>query len=209
MVASLAPVRISSSTTPNARRPVTRKGRTDVFTNHLIYRLLILNGLGAAALVWAWMQGVLDVVLMGDTSGLNYAIVVVFLVGMIGFWQRAVKVSRAFNTVKAGTIVDASKFTIKSSFVSAFSVWLVTLGLIGNIVGFMFAVDGFDLSAGPDAAMRSIDGMIHGMKIAFCTTLVGTVLGLWMSINNQMLRTALELLRIDNNRLIAGRRTFP
>ncbi len=77
------------------------------------------------------------------------------------------------------------------------AIWLVTLGLIGNIIGFVIAVEGLDLSGGADAALTAVGQMLGGMKIAFYTTLIGTACGLWIDVQFRILSTATELFEKD------------
>ncbi|TIX28817.1 hypothetical protein [Mesorhizobium sp.] len=175
-----------------------------MLSNLLLYRITVFNACILAGLVWAFLQGRVQVLFANETTGIGYGMVVVFLVAMVGFAQRVIKTTAALNEVKAGKWVDARKFKIKNSFVAAVSVWLVTLGLIGNITGFSQAVEGLNLSGGPDAAMHAISEMIDGMKVAFYTTLIGTGLGLWLAVNGHILRTATALLHIDADALKGG-----
>lgn len=175
-----------------------------MLNNLLWYRIVIFNACIIAGLTWAFLQGHVQVLFAHETTGIGYGMVVVFLIAMAGFTQRVRKTSAALNAVKLGNWVDVRKFKIKNSFVAAVSVWLVTLGLIGNITGFAQAVEGLNLSGGSDAAMHAISQMIDGMKVAFYTTLIGTGLGLWLAINGHILRTATALLHIDADALKGG-----
>jgi hypothetical protein len=168
-----------------------------MFRNHLIYRLIIVNACIAAGVVWGLANGYVQVLFASETTGVGYGLVLFFAAAMVGVFQRALKTSRALNDVKAGIWVDARKFRVKSAFVVAFGVWLVTIGLLGNILGFSIAVENLDLSGGTDAALAAIGLMVDGMKIAFYTTLIGTALGLWMGINAHVLNVATALLAID------------
>lgn len=174
-----------------------------MLNNLLIYRVLILNLVAVAALIWAFVNGYVQVLFAGETTGIGYGMVIVFALAMVGFAQRVYKTSIGLNEVKAGRWVDVRKFKIKSSYLGSVAVWLVTLGLIGNIVGFSHAVEALDLTGGTDAALAAIGGMVGGMKIAFYTTLIGTGLGLWLAVNNHILAVANALLAIDAEALEA------
>lgn len=172
-----------------------------MLNNLLIYRVIIMNVFVLAFLAWTYFEGFLVTVFSTERTGIGWAMVVIFVIAMIAFARRVVKTSRAINQVKEGMYVDARKFAIKSSFVGQVAVWLVTLGLIGNIVGFSEAVMGLNISAGQDAAIASFHSMIHGMQVAFYTTLIGTFLGLWTAVNYHLLRVANLLLLIDSEAL--------
>lgn len=178
-----------------------------MLNNLLLYRIAVFNACIVAGLIWGFMQGRVQVLFAHETTGIGYGMVVVFVIAMIGFIQRVRKTSAALNDVKAGRWVDIRKFKVKGSFVPAVSVWLVTLGLIGNIAGFSQAVEALNLSGGGDAALNAIGQMIAGMKVAFYTTMIGTSLGLWLGVNGHILRVATALLQIDAEALRP--RSFP
>jgi hypothetical protein len=167
-----------------------------MLTNLLMYRLLIWNAIGIAAVIWAWLHGYVQILFKGETTGIGYLMVAVFVVGLASLCARARKVSIGLNDLKQRRIVDASKFAIKNSHIGHIAVWLVTLGLIGNMFGFAHAVEGMDVSSATEA-LHSVSIMIAGMKIAFYTTLIGTSLGLWLQVNFVMLSTATALLQKD------------
>ena len=165
--------------------------------NLLIYRLVLLNALGFAGVAWAAIHGYVGMVFADEKTGIGYALVALFAFGLVSTAIRAWKVSHALNALKAGRWVDGSKFAIKQAFIGDIAVWLVTGGLIGNIVGFAVAVQGLDLSGGADVALAAIGHLLSGMKIAFYLTLIGTLLGLWVDINYRVLSTATDLLMKD------------
>ena len=167
------------------------------FSNHLVYKLVILNACGAAGVVWGYSQGYVQTLFEGDTTGIGLGIVALFAVGLCAVAERSYKVSKALNRLKAGKVVDGSKFAAKSAYIGDIAVWLVTLGLIGNIVGFAMAITNLDLSGGADAALQAIGQMVVGMKVAFYVTLIGTALGLWIDVNFRILTTATDLFAKD------------
>ncbi len=178
------------------------------FANHLVYKLTILNACGAAGVVWGYSQGYIQTLFEGDTTGIGYGIVALFAVGMLAVAERSIKVSKALNALKKwnatldaggfpGKKPDGSKLTTKSAYIGDIAVWLVTLGLIGNIVGFAMAITNLDLSGGADAALAAIGQMVVGMKVAFYVTLIGTALGLWIDVNFRILTTATDLFAKD------------
>lgn len=165
--------------------------------NLLFYRLLIVNALAAVMVIWGFSTGYIQNLISGETRGLPYAMAALFLVGFTSTFIRASKVSNGLNTLKIDGACDASKMAIKNAHIGDIGSWLVTLGLIGNIVGFTMAVSKIDLSGGPDQAMHAIGAMMEGMKFAFNNTLIGTALGLWTLVNHRLLTTATSLLEKD------------
>lgn len=165
--------------------------------NLLLYRLLIINILAAVLIVWGIATGYIPMLLKSDTTGLPYAMMALFGTGFVSTFIRASKVSKGLNTFKRTGCFDASKMAIKNAHIGDIGSWLVTLGLIGNIVGFAMAVSSVDLTGGADAALHAIGQMMAGMKVAFYNTLIGTALGLWTLVNHRILTTATALLEKD------------
>lgn len=156
----------------------------------LIMKLLILNACGLAALVWATTRGLVGMVFVGDSSGVCYAIAALFIAGMVSIFRRAAKVSRALDRIKAEGSreqVNGVKFMAKGEHIADISQWLAMLGLTGTVIGFIMALHGMDASADPKML---IGQLISGMGVAFYTTLAGAVCGLWLDLNNRILRTA-------------------
>ena len=70
-----------------------------------------------------------------------------------------------------------------------FAASLVMLGLIGTVLGFILALSGISASMTPDVGAVSgmISRLIAGMSVALYTTLEGSVLSLWLTVNHQIL----------------------
>ena len=68
---------------------------------------------------------------------------------------------------------------------------LVFLGLIGTVVGFIIALSGVDPDSAGDAEAITpmVASLVRGMSTALVTTLVGSVLNLWLMANYQVLAT--------------------
>ena len=68
---------------------------------------------------------------------------------------------------------------------------LVFLGLIGTVIGFIIALSGVDPTKVADAENIApmVSALIGGMSTALVTTLVGSVLNIWLMANYQMLAT--------------------
>ena len=66
---------------------------------------------------------------------------------------------------------------------------LVILGLIGTVVGFIIALSGVrpDQAADVKAITPMVSTLIAGMSTALYTTLVGSVLNVWLMVNYQLL----------------------
>lgn len=122
-------------------------------------RLIVLNTCWAALVVWASVMGYVQFVFTHDVSGLSYIISALFVVGL------------------------AAAFAGRTSHLHRTEVWLVTLGLIGNVVGFLIALQDIDTSslASADGVQKVASNLLAGMGVAFCSTLVGAIAALWIS----------------------------
>lgn len=172
-----------------------------MLNNLLLYRILIVNVCGAAILVWAGLQGYIREIYTEDSSHISMVIVVLFLVGLWSVHTRAGKVSKSLNELKAGrkVDVDAVKFLAKGEHINDIANWLVTLGLIGTVVGIIMALSSIDPNtmASATGVQTAIGHLIGGMKVAVYTTLVGAYFGLWLEINRRVLTTATILMIED------------
>lgn len=165
--------------------------------NHLLlYRIIIVNAVGAVLLAYAWQKGWVTTLFDGDSTGLCYAMTGLFLIFLVSLSIRATKVSGLLNrSKKAGftpRYVNKAKFMAKQTHLGAIPNWIALLGLIGTVVGIAMALLAVDpeAMASTDGMRTAIGGLIEGIQIALYTTIVGSVLGLWASINWQILRTA-------------------
>ena len=122
-------------------------------------RLIILNTCWAALVVWASVQGYAQFVFEHDISRLSYVITAVFAAALV------------------------AAFAGRTAHLHRTEVWLVTLGLIGNVVGFLIALQDIDTSslASADGVQQVASNLLAGMGVAFCSTLVGAIAALWMS----------------------------
>lgn len=122
-------------------------------------KLIVLNTCWIALVVWAAFQGYVGFVFTHDVSNISYVISAVLAVSLVA--------------VFAGRYAHLARV----------EVWLVTLGLIGNVIGFLIALQDIDInSLGSDGGVQRVASqMLAGMGIAFCSTLVGAVGALWLS----------------------------
>ena len=124
-------------------------------------RLFTLNFAGLCALIWAWSLGYVGFVFSHDISHLSYVISALFVASMVGV------------------------FVGKTAHLERVEIWLVTLGLIGNVVGFIIALQNIDTGSlgSAEGVQKVAASLLAGMGVAFCSTLVGAVAALWTSVN--------------------------
>ncbi len=174
-------------------------------------RFAAINLFGAAGLALAWLNGWVDTIVQADSSRICILIFLLFLAGLAAVAWRIEKVTSELDHVERGQggRLDAFRQAIVRSgsanatralelrlfgriiFIRQIGNALVMLGLIGTVVGFVEALKGVDPAQVSDAGAIGgmVGSMIHGMGIALYTTLVGSVLSLWLTANYQLLAT--------------------
>lgn len=199
---------------PAARDSVAETPAADPHRSLLMLRFALINMAGVALTGAAWQQGWIERALAGDTSGLGKVIVATFLVGAAVCAHAIVDVSRELDALRAtcagrGTLVarhlaavavgrrgrasleGALKLVLANRIgvVRNIATSLVLLGLIGTVLGFIMALDGVDASTAGDVAQvgRMVATIAEGMGVALYTTLIGTVLNIWLMINHRLL----------------------
>lgn len=157
--------------------------------NLLMYRIVLTNGIAFISCIWAYYAGYLLKVFERDVSHISLGIVFLFLVGLISVFFRAYRLTVAKNEFDAGLPVDktkAYKMPAKNLHIYKIAEYLVTLGLIGNALGFFIALE----NAGTGDPQQIAASLLAGMSVAFGSTLVGSITGLLMWINFSMIETA-------------------
>lgn len=175
-----------------------------------------LFNLGAVALTAAaagegWIARMFD----ADSTGISHAIAAVFLGGLLFSFLRAHQIAREIACARRGetcatswaeAYLDAvagrdagaralaaaalrSEVAARISPLRHAASALVMLGLIGTVVGFILALSGIGATMAPDtdAVADMIERLIAGMSVALYTTLLGSVLSLWLTVNHQIL----------------------
>ena len=183
----------------------------------LFVRFALVNVVAAAAVAAVYLQGWLDAVLDAHLVELSAVIFLVFLYGLVLCWVKVWHHSVELNDLKTGTPAPDSRaaiylarteavgpesraihvtalrlrFTDRIVVVRNIANSLVLLGLIGTVIGFIIALSGID----PEAATRvenvaaMVSTLIDGMSVALNTTLVGSVLYVWLIVNYGILTT--------------------
>ncbi len=192
-----------------------RRGTVAVLRDYiLVLRYAVINGVAVALTAAAWQQGWVGLVLEADRTRLVELIAGVFLLGNVWCVQRLFAVSRELNALErretAGTKVgeflqkiQGRDAATRANLAAVLKIQLFTriapirhvanslviLGLIGTVLGFIIALGGVNPEAAADvsAVGPMISTLIEGMSVALYTTLVGSVLNVWLMINYRML----------------------
>lgn len=173
-------------------------------SNLLWYRFLLLNTLALAGFGVLTARGYVLPLFAQDTSYISIGIVALFVIGLGWTAKEVLVVSRELNLDKSRGAVPAleserDKDTGKTEWLSKIPEWLVTLGLLGTVIGFFEALSAIDVDALSNAkgAQTGVANFMAGMRIAIITTIVGAVTGLWMEVNVRLLKTGLSTLWAD------------
>lgn len=183
----------------------------------LLLRYALVNMTGVALAGAAFHQGWLTRALHADSSGLGVVTTALFGVGMVLSTRLAVVVSRDLDAASgrapaAGGEVGrhistaagldrgtrssleaalrlrlANRIAIVRNIASS----LVLLGLIGTVLGFIIALGGVDPNAAGDVGRVAtmVAALVDGMGVALYTTLIGSVLNVWLMVNYRMLES--------------------
>lgn len=175
-----------------------------MLSNLLIYRFAIVNALLGAFAAALWWNGYLTPVFETDQSRVTIAIAALFVIGWVGAARETVIASRQLNWAKAGRAGPAceserDKDLAKVEWLFSVPEWLVGLGLLGTVIGFIMALSGVDQSTLVQAtgAQSAVAALMQGMRVALNTTVLGASLALWHELNVRMLRTALTVYWAD------------
>lgn len=181
----------------------------------LVLRFALLNVVGFALLGAAYVQGLVDRVIVADPTYLCVLIFLVFL-GGLGICARKVwQTSRELNGLREydatsesaatphlapllgrtaesrANLAGATRLRLshRIAIVRNIGNTLVLLGLIGTVLGFIVALSGVDPERAADvsAITPMVSTLISGMSTALYTTLVGAVLNVWLMANHQLL----------------------
>ncbi|MGH6718965.1 MAG: MotA/TolQ/ExbB proton channel family protein [Alphaproteobacteria bacterium] len=182
----------------------------------LLVRFALINMIGFALAAAFVLAGWAKDVVLGDSTRLTVVIVAVFVGGLALCAFKVWRTSQELNAVRTGAApaskvgyylsavahADAGsraliagslrlKLTARITVIRQIASTLVLLGLIGTVIGFIIALSGVDPAAGADtsAVAPMIAGLVDGMAVALNTTLVGSVLNVWLAANYQLLAT--------------------
>jgi len=193
----------------------TERARDISYRYLLTLRFALINLVGFTLLGAAHVQGLLEMVLIADRTYLSALIFLVFLGGLAICARKIWQTSRELNYVRSFDPLSQSraaeyiaqlrgrsgdsrgilaaslrlKLTQRVSVVRQVAGSLVILGLIGTVIGFIIALSGVqpDQASDVKAITPMVSTLISGMSTALYTTLVGSVLNVWLMINYHVL----------------------
>ena len=181
----------------------------------LLLRFITINTAAMALLAAVWLQGWIDPLIYEDHTRLIAITAGLFVIGLAICTHKIFQVSLELNSLslerptqgsrvelflnRARTIDAASRSNLagsirlkmgtKISAVKNIANSLVLLGLIGTVLGFIIALSGVDADNVGDVSAIGpmVSTLIEGMSVALYTTLVGSVLNVWLMLNYRIL----------------------
>jgi MotA/TolQ/ExbB proton channel family len=202
-----------------AREVAAALGQDDPLAHRylLLLRFALANSVALALVGAAAGQGWITALLAANGSAYSLAILAVFAVGLLWSGQRVAQLSRALNEVKSCGVdpyplapsylqmIDRRDGQSRAILASTLRLRLaariapirhianslVLLGLTGTVIGFIIALSGVhpDAAADVSAIGPMISTLIEGMSIALYTTLVGSLLHIWLMVNVRLLES--------------------
>jgi biopolymer transport protein ExbB/TolQ len=193
-------------------------GDDQAYYRHLLLlRFAVLNLVALALLAAAWLEGWIAAVLAGDNTRLVVVITLVFAFGLVQCARRIRQTSREIDQIE-GPLSDRSpavraqlaslanpdgharalaasalklRLSSRIGSVRHLANSLVVLGLIGTVIGFIIALSGVDAAtaANVEAIGPMVSKLISGMSVALYTTLVGSILNIWLMVNYRLLES--------------------
>ena len=183
----------------------------------LLLRFGVVNLVAFALIGAAWAQGLVAKAINADVTNMVILICVVFLIGLIlaGYrlWKVSIQLNAAYNynpdapsraadflsktkgknASSRSNIAQALKLKLFSRIIHIRYIAnsLTVLGLIGTVLGFIIALSGVDpdVASNPSAISPMVAQLIEGMSVALYTTLVDSILSVWLGLVYQMLAT--------------------
>ncbi|MDX1374617.1 MAG: MotA/TolQ/ExbB proton channel family protein [Burkholderiales bacterium] len=180
-----------------------------------ILQFALVNVVSAALCAAAWLEGWLDGAFTGYSLWLCLVIIAAFLYGLGYCGIRIRGVARELDDLHAGTLQAPSRsarylaqarsaspdsratsaqllrlqLAQAPSTVRHIAGILVLMGLVGTVIGFIVALSGVDPQKVPavDNVAPMVARLINGMSIALYTTLIGSVLHLWLMMTQRIL----------------------
>jgi len=180
-----------------------------------VLQFALVNVVSLALCVAAWLEGWLDGAFTGSSLWLCLLIIAAFLYGLAYCGLRLWRVVRELDDLHAGAVDVASRaswyltqlsgagadsramvagllrlqLAQAPSTVRHIAGILVLMGLVGTVIGFIVALSGVDPQQVPtvDNVAPMVARLISGMSIALYTTLIGSVLHLWLMLTQRIL----------------------
>lgn len=209
----LRPVESGEASTAATAPPAARPPRHVPFL-----QFVLVNLVSIALCAAAWLEGWLTNAFRGVSLWLCLIIVLVFVYGLALCGLRLWQTGRETDDLHAGEVAPGSRaawylaqlrgagaeargtaaqllrlqLAQAPGSVRHIAGLLVLMGLVGTVIGFIVALSGVDPQKVPtvDNVAPMVARLISGMSIALYTTLIGSVLHLWLMICQRLLASS-------------------
>lgn len=173
----------------------------------LLYRFIGINLIGIALLYLSYLNNWIVTVIEADVSNIVFVIFGTFVLGTILCAQKVWAISLETNKVRKGDggkyddyiqnlhhnehLAEALKLKVvgRILFIRLLASILVSLGLIGTVVGFIMVLGALPDVSNANEAAQMVNVLGKGMGVALYTTLVGSIFNIWARFNFQILAT--------------------
>lgn len=174
--------------------------------NLLIYRIALFNIAMVALMGLFATKGWIQYVFANDHSRISFGIAALLVVGLVGCFHRATKVSKALNTLKSGEVSlgrgayttdfqkDIAKMPIKNRYLHILLDTFTGLAIIGTLIGLVLMASSINTSD----LQGSLPAVLKNVSVAFMATLTGITAAMWLAVPVCMLDTATALLVKDS-----------
>ena len=181
----------------------------------LLFRFSLVNGAVAAFIAVAILLGWLNAMFQTDSYHIVKLICLVFIIGLHQCGGRVLQLSQELNDLARGRPAPGSraaayleslenvnrdahglmaaslklKLATRLAGIRYLANVLVLLGLIGTVLGFIVALSGISPSTAGDVSAIGpmVSALLEGMAIALYTTLAGSLLNIWLTLNYRLL----------------------
>jgi hypothetical protein len=147
--------------------------------NLLFYLVAIFNALALSGVAVAYQYGLIHKVIEKDISHVTEVILVLVAFGIYKALSQAWSISQLKSDLKQPykfLVTEGKVLRLKNKILENLAGWAVLLGLFGNTVGFI-------------VALQSPDAILAGANTAFAATALGILAALWMEINYWLVNT--------------------
>lgn len=161
--------------------------------NSLLYRYIVLNTFGLAMLALLARNGWLVRIYEADIFHVSKVIGLTFIVAMMMFSNHLLKLNTVMNCTDKIEIRSLLAFRMRLQAAvrvpNVLGYILVLLGLTGTVLGFIAATGAMHADQMQDTAAIGpmFAGLLSGVSAKFYTTLVGTVLNMWIFLNHLLI----------------------
>ena len=180
----------------------------------LLLKWIALNSFIGFLAIIAIQEGYVSLILDNDVSNISYMILGIFMLTMALIFAKVCQIGLEIKSIDTdysnskskkyiGDVIGTRRLLMEAlrtkyfqgvALMSYLAALPITAGLIGTIVGFIIMFQGIPETGADNAAMASQLTMVltKGMGVALYTTLAGSIMSIWLQLNNLLMKSGLE-----------------